>query len=162
MATKNKCRSLAFLSPPRIGSRLNGEPLSFRARCGAPCVRRFFVQRERKPSYAFPFCDSVIDSRSVRSSPKTYFVYILAGKSGVLYTGITSHLLRRVSDHRQRKMLGFTQRYGVTKLVWFETHGAPTSAIAREKEIKSWRRSKKVALVEEENPSWRDLFPSLT
>ena len=97
----------------------------------------------------------------MRSSSKTYFVYILAGKSGVLYTGITSYLLRRVADHRQKKMPGFTQRYGVTKLVWFEPHGAPTSAIAREKEIKSWRRSKKIALVESQNPDWRDLFSSL-
>lgn len=115
----------------------------------------------RNPSYAFLFCDSVIDSRFMRSSAKTYFVYILAGKSGVLYTGITSYLLRRVADHRQKKMPGFTQRYDVTKLVWFEPHGAPTSAIAREKEIKSWRRSKKIALVESQNPDWRDLFSFL-
>jgi putative endonuclease len=97
----------------------------------------------------------------MRSSPKTYFVYILAGQSGVLYTGITSHLLRRVADHKQRKMPGFTQRYGVAKLVWFEPHGAPMAAIAREKEIKSWRRSKKIALIERNNPAWCDLFPSL-
>jgi putative endonuclease len=93
--------------------------------------------------------------------PKTYFVYILAGKSGVLYTGITSHLLRRVSDHKQKKMPGFTQKYGVARLVWFEPHGTPMSAITREKEIKSWRRSKKVALIKTTNPTWGDLFPSL-
>jgi putative endonuclease len=97
----------------------------------------------------------------MHSSPKTYFVYILAGQSGVLYTGITNHLLRRVSDHKRRRMPGFTQRCGVIKLVWFEMHGAPMSAIAREKEIKSWRRSKKVALIETANPGWHDLFPSL-
>ncbi len=98
----------------------------------------------------------------MHSSPKTYFVYILAGKSGVLYTGITSHLARRISDHKQKKMPGFTQKYGVCRLVWFEPYGTPVSAIAREKEIKSWRRSKKVALVEAINPAWRDLYPSLT
>jgi len=85
----------------------------------------------------------------------------LAGKSGVLYTGITSHLVRRVSDHKQKRMPGFTQKYGVSKLVWFELHGAPMSAIAREKEIKSWRCSKKVAMIETKNPNWRDLYASL-
>ena len=98
----------------------------------------------------------------MHSSPKTYFVYILAGKSGVLYTGITSHLARRIWITKQKKMPGFTQKYGVCRLVWFEPYGTPVSAIAREKEIKSSRRSKKVALVEAINPAWRDLYPSLT
>jgi putative endonuclease len=96
----------------------------------------------------------------VPACPKTYFVYILTSKSGVLYTGVTSHLLR-VSDHKQKKMPGFTQKYGVVRLVWFESHGTPMSAISREKEIKSWRRSKKVALIEATNPTWGELLPSL-
>ena len=91
----------------------------------------------------------------------TFYVYILAGKSGVLYTGITNDLARRVSEHKERKTPGFTQKYDVTKLVWFELHGAVKSAIAREKEIKSWRRSKKVALIETTNPKWLDLSASL-
>lgn len=94
------------------------------------------------------------------SSPKTYFVYILAGKSGVLYTGITNSLVRRISQHREKNVPGFTEKYSVTKLVWFELFGAPSPAIRREKEIKSWRRSKKIALIEASNPAWRDLSPN--
>jgi len=94
-------------------------------------------------------------------SERTFYVYMLAGKSGVLYTGITNHLARRLFEHKQKKVPGFTQKYGVTRLVWFELYGAAASAIAREKEIKSWRRSKKVALIETKNPTWRDLSPSL-
>ncbi len=89
-------------------------------------------------------------------------MYILAGKSGVLYTGITNHLPRRVSEHKQKKMPAFTQKYSVTTLVWFELYGTALSAIAREKEIKSWRRSKKIALIQTMNPDWRDLSASIT
>ena len=88
---------------------------------------------------------------------KTFHVYILAGQSGVLYTGVTSDLMRRVAEHKQRKVPGFTQKYNVTRLVWFELHGRAASAIAREKEIKSWTRAKKVALIETANPRWPDL-----
>jgi putative endonuclease len=95
-------------------------------------------------------------------SERTFFVYILAGKSGVLYTGITNHLPRRVSEHKEKRMPAFTQKYSVTRLVWFELYGSALSAIAREKEIKSWRRSKKVALIETKNPAWRDLSASIT
>lgn len=92
---------------------------------------------------------------------KVFHVYILASNSGVLYTGITSNLLRRIWEHKQRKIPGFTQKYNVTNLVWFELHGTAASAITREKEIKAWRRSKKVALIEAKNPRWRDLTEDL-
>ena len=95
-------------------------------------------------------------------SQRTYFVYILAGKSGVLYIGITNSLARRISDHKEKKMPGFTQKYSVSRLVWFEPYGAVASAITREKEIKSWRRSKKIALIEAKNPNWLDLSASVT
>ena len=88
---------------------------------------------------------------------KHFHVYILAGKSAVLYTGMTNDLTRRFFEHWQRRTPGFTQKYGVTKLVWFEPHGRAQSAIAREKEIKGWRRSKKIALIEATNPHWQDL-----
>ena len=88
---------------------------------------------------------------------KTFHVYILAGQSGVLYTGVTSDLGRRIAEHKQRKVPGFTQKYNVTRLVWFELHGRAASAIAREKKIKSWTRAKKVALIETANPRWLDL-----
>jgi len=84
-------------------------------------------------------------------------VYILASKSGVLYTGVTSNLSARVWQHKGSRIPGFTQKYKVNRLVWFEPHGTMLSAIAREKEIKSWTRSKKVALIEATNPEWYDL-----
>jgi putative endonuclease len=92
---------------------------------------------------------------------KTFHVYILAGKSGVLYTGVTSNLPRRLAQHRQKKIPGFTRKYGVTKLVRFEEHGRAASAIAREKQIKAWRRAKRLALIEAVNPHWKDLSERL-
>jgi putative endonuclease len=92
---------------------------------------------------------------------KTFHVYMLAGKSGVLYTGITNNLARRVWEHKQKQIPGFTQKYNVTNLVWFEAHGRAASAIAREKQIKAWRREKKVALVAAMNPQWKDLSAEL-
>jgi putative endonuclease len=93
---------------------------------------------------------------------RTFHVYILAGKSGVLDTGMTSNLSRRVWEHKQRKPPSFTQKYNVTKLVWFESHSAAISAIAREKQIKAWRRSKRVDLIQAKNPAWLDLSKKLT
>ena len=93
--------------------------------------------------------------------PKTFYVYMLAGKSGVLYTGVTSNLVGRVWQHKQKLIPGFTQRYNLTRLVWFESGSSARGAIAREKEIKGWRRSKKVALIRSMNPQWRDLSDNL-
>jgi len=85
-------------------------------------------------------------------------VYILAsGRNGTLYTGVTAHLARRIWEHREGIVEGFTKRYGVKRLVWFEGHGAITEAIAREKQIKRWRRVWKLALIEAVNPQWLDL-----
>ena len=88
---------------------------------------------------------------------RVFHVYILAGKSGVLYTGVTSRLAKRVSQHQLKFIPGFTRKYNVTKLVWLEPHASVRAAIAREKEIKAWRRSRKVALIESLNPAWKDL-----
>ena len=85
-------------------------------------------------------------------------VYLLAsGFHGTLYTGVTSNLLGRVWQHREEVTGGFTKRYGVKRLVWFEVHETMESAIRREKSIKRWHRQWKVQLVEAENPTWRDL-----
>ena len=92
---------------------------------------------------------------------ETFHVYMLAGKSGVLYTGMTNNLMRRVCEHKEKRIPGFTQKYNVTNLVWFEAHGRAASAIAREKQIKGWRRDKKVALIEAMNPHWKDLSEEL-
>jgi putative endonuclease len=88
---------------------------------------------------------------------RTFHVYILAGESGVLYTGMTNDLIRRIREHREKKIPGFTQKYNVTKLVWFEVHGRATSTIGREKQIKGWSRAKKIALIETSNPHWKDM-----
>jgi len=84
-------------------------------------------------------------------------VYILASPSGVLYTGITSGLERRVAEHKQKLVPGFTKKYKVARLVYFEVWGDVRSAIAREKQIKNWRRSKRIALIQSANPHWKDL-----
>ncbi|WP_422060631.1 GIY-YIG nuclease family protein [Sphingopyxis sp.] len=89
-------------------------------------------------------------------------VYIMTNrKDGVLYTGVTSNLIARVWQHRQ-KQSGFSARYRCDKLVWFEVHADMVSAITREKQIKAGSRAKKLALIEVANPPWRDLFPELT
>ena len=90
---------------------------------------------------------------------RTYYVYILASRSRVLYTGITNNLERRLREHRLGERDGFTKRYRIHRLVLFECFRDPRAAIAREKQIKSWRREKKVALIEAQNPTWEDLAP---
>ena len=92
---------------------------------------------------------------------RAFHVYIMASASGVLYLGVTSTLARRVGQHKERLIPGFTQTYNVTKLVWFEPHSSIRAAISREKEIKAWRRAKKVALIESLNRQWNDLSPHL-
>jgi putative endonuclease len=85
------------------------------------------------------------------------YVYILASKSGVLYVGATNRLTRRTIEHRQKLVEGFTKKYNVTRVVHWERFGDIRSAIAREKQLKGWLRSKKVALIESTNPAWIDL-----
>jgi len=86
-----------------------------------------------------------------------YHVYIMASESGVLYTGVTNFLERRVAEHKLSQVNGFSQKYKTIKLVYFEPFGDVLNAIAREKQFKRWRREKKVLLIEKTNPTWRDL-----
>ena len=89
-------------------------------------------------------------------------VYILTNKpGGVLYIGVTSDLVKRIWQHRNDAVEGFSQRYRLHELVYFELYGSMIQAIEREKELKKWRRAWKVALIEEANPQWRDLWPDL-
>ena len=88
---------------------------------------------------------------------RTYCVYILASRSRVLYTGVTNDLGRRVHEHKQGLIPGFTQQYRVTRLVYFEQFGDIRDAIAREKQIKGWVRARKLELIEARNPAWDDL-----
>jgi len=87
-----------------------------------------------------------------------YFVYILASRrNGTLYVGVTNNLVRRVEEHRAKQVPGFTRRYGVTTLVWFEVHERIDEAITREKQIKGWNRAWKLRLIEASNPDWVDV-----
>jgi putative endonuclease len=90
-------------------------------------------------------------------SERTYAVYIMASRSRVLYTGVTNNIELRTFQHKHGTVPGFTKRYFVTKLVYFEIWRDVRGAIAREKQIKGWLRSKKVALIESKNPKWLDL-----
>jgi putative endonuclease len=92
----------------------------------------------------------------------TYFLYILASrKNGTLYVGVTNQLLRRVQEHRDGLLPGFTKKYAVKLLIYFEVHSDINEAIAREKRMKRWLRAWKINLIEQKNPHWRDLWPEL-
>ena len=86
-----------------------------------------------------------------------YYVYIMTNRSRTLYTGVTNNLERRVYEHKQKLVPGFTSKYNITQLVYYETCADVREAIAREKQIKGWLRAKKIALVESINPEWKDL-----
>ena len=93
------------------------------------------------------------------TDPLPYYVYILASRRhGTLCLGVTNDLVRRVYEHKHKVAPGFTSSYGVDRLLWFECYDDPVSAIEREKDIKKWRRDWKIALIEADNPDWRDLF----
>ncbi len=92
-----------------------------------------------------------------RRKDTEYAVYVMASTTGTLYIGVTNDLATRVRQHKQKINSGFTSRYHVTKLVYFEMTPSVEAAIAREKQLKGWKRVKKVALVESANPSWKDL-----
>jgi putative endonuclease len=93
---------------------------------------------------------------------KQFFVYILASrKHGTLYVGVTNNVVRRAHQHKTKAAQGFTQRYNINKLVYFETFDDPISAITREKQLKKWNREWKLQLIERENPGWIDLSHTL-
>ena len=92
-----------------------------------------------------------------------FYVYLLASKRhGTLYLGVTNDIVRRVFQHRTKVTVGFTARYDVNKLVWFEVYDDVITAITREKELKKWRRDWKIRLIEEANPNWDDLYPGIS
>ncbi|MCP3388669.1 GIY-YIG nuclease family protein [Bradyrhizobium sp. CCGB12] len=92
-----------------------------------------------------------------------YYVYLLASKKyGTLYIGVTNDIIRRIHEHKSRVAAGFSKRYSVDRLVWFEIYEDPVTAITREKELKKWRREWKIRLIEEQNPQWIDLYQQIT
>ena len=89
-------------------------------------------------------------------------VYLLASaRRGTLYIGVTSNLVQRIWQHREHAAQGFTERYDVTRLVWYEPHDTMESAILREKRLKKWKREWKIDLIEQTNPDWRDLWQDI-
>ncbi len=88
---------------------------------------------------------------------KKYYVYIMTNRSGTLYTGMTNDLKRRVYQHKHKLIPGFTHKYNITRLIYYEETSDVRAAIAREKQIKGWLRKKKIALIESVNPKWNDL-----
>lgn len=91
------------------------------------------------------------------SRDHNYYVYIVASKSGTLYIGVTNDLVRRVDEHKQGAIEGFSKKYGCSRLIFFEHFTIIQDAIVREKQIKKWRRSKKEFLIRSVNPGWKDL-----
>ena len=91
-----------------------------------------------------------------------FYVYILASqRNGTLYTGSTDDLVKRLSEHKQKLTPGFTSKYGVDCLVWYEEHDSRESAFTRERQIKKWNRAWKIELIERSNPGWRDLVTEI-
>ncbi|MGC2161451.1 MAG: GIY-YIG nuclease family protein [Silvibacterium sp.] len=88
---------------------------------------------------------------------RCYYAYITASRTHVLYIGVTGGIERRIAQHKSHTPKGFTARYRCDRLVWFERYRTPGAAIAREKELKGWRRTRKIELIERENPTWIDL-----
>ncbi len=94
---------------------------------------------------------------------KTYYVYILASqRNGTIYIGVTSDLIKRIYEHKQGVVEGFTKKYGVKTLVYYEPFGDVSIAIHRETQMKKWNRKWKIELIEKENPDWKDLYEEIT
>ena len=93
---------------------------------------------------------------------KNYYVYILCNKrNGTLYTGVTSELIKRIYEHENNLVDGFTKKYSIHHLVWYEIHESAEAAISREKQIKKWNRKWKLELIEKNNPKWNDLYENI-
>ena len=111
-------------------------------------------------------CHSALDAESIKiiiMNMKQYYVYILASKkNGTLYIGMTNDLRRRVYEHKNHLIDGFTKKYSVDRLVYFEMTNDSQSAILREKRLKKWKRQWKIDLIEQMNPEWKDLYFELT
>ena len=93
---------------------------------------------------------------------KQFYVYILCSKrNGTLYIGVTSDLIKRIYEHKNDLVDGFTKKYGIHRLVWYETHDSAESAVTREKQMKKWKRAWKLKLIEQNNPKWNDLYENI-
>ena len=132
---------------------------------GTSSLRRGFADEETIVAWTGGValdCFATLVMTGEKPLEKNPFVYIVTNKrNGALYTGVTSNLPARIHQHREGLVSGFTKRYGCKLLVWFEQHEMMEAAILREKQIKAGSRKKKLKLIEDQNPSWRDLYPEL-
>jgi len=120
------------------------------------------LRRNPSSAWATGLNDGLSLTPNRHNAMKQPCVYILANKrNGTLYIGVTSDLIQRVWQHREGLAEGFTSKYNIKILVWYELHGSMPEAIAREKAIKEWRRRWKIELVAAMNPEWQDLYPAL-
>ncbi len=99
----------------------------------------------------------IADSDGIAAMTQNYYIYIMTNRSRTFYVGITNNLEQRVYEHKQKLIDGFTKRYNISRLVYYEVFTDVRDAIAREKQVKDWRREKKIALIESLNPTWKDL-----
>jgi putative endonuclease len=105
---------------------------------------------------------SASEAVAISFSKKQYYIYIMTNKiNTVLYTGVTSDLKKRIWEHKERIVKGFTEKYNINKLIYFEIFNDPENAILREKQIKAGSRNKKIKLIKEINPEWKDLYNKL-
>ena len=104
---------------------------------------------------------SIRANRTVKKFQRCYFVYVLVSLSGTLYVGLTDNLWKRVQEHKDGVFDGFTRKYKINRLMYFETYNIATIAADRERQIKKWCRAKKIALFAKSNPQWKDLAPEL-
>jgi putative endonuclease len=100
-------------------------------------------------------------TKTTRKAQRCYFVYLLSSLSGTLYVGLTDNLWKRIQEHKHGLFDGFTKKYSINRLMYFETFSDPTAAANRELQIKKWRREKKIPLFAKSNPQWRDLTPEI-
>ncbi len=140
------------------------KPVPAKAGSGKPetCARVGGYKKNVIPAEAgiqsFPSFPRRRESRNM----KKFYVYILCNKrNGTLYTGVTSDIVKRVYEHKNDLVEGFTKKYNVHHLVWYEIHESAESAIVREKQIKKWKRAWKLKIIEKENPQWIDLYKSI-
>jgi|SRR6185312_8803446 len=104
----------------------------------------------------------MLDGGEAAMSDKQFYVYIISNRvGGTLYIGVTSRLLQRIHEHREGLVDGFSKRYGLDRLIYYELHATAENAIRREKQLKEWKRAWKIELIERDNPHWIDLYPSI-
>ena len=136
----------------RVGIRF----LKSRAERGSPIAARDFGG-DKDETQGMTITGTV----RARKAQSCYFVYLLASLSGTLYVGLTDNLWKRVQEHKDGVFDGFTRKYKINRLMYFETYNIATIAADRERQIKKWRREKKIALFAKSNPQWRDLAPEI-